>query len=68
MADRKGHDRRYAHCLDKIKAEIGWGDHVQRFGIRQTIKWYFDHEDWMEHVTSGDYEVLHRNVSIKHEG
>lgn len=57
VEDRKGHDRRYAIAPDKIKAEIGWEPETMfKDGIRQTIKWYFEHEDWMKNVTSGDYQ------------
>ena len=63
VADRKGHDRRYAIAPDKIKAEIGWEPETMfKDGIRQTIKWYFDHEDWMEHVTSGDYQKYYAEM------
>ncbi len=57
VTDRKGHDRRYAIAPDKIKKEIGWEPETAfEDGIRKTIRWYFEHEDWMEHVTSGDYQ------------
>ena len=57
VEDRKGHDRRYAIAPDKIRAEIGWEPETMfKEGIRRTIRWYFDHQDWMEHVTSGDYQ------------
>lgn len=56
VEDRKGHDRRYAIAPDKIRKEIGWEPETMfKDGIRRTIEWYFAHEDWMEHVTSGDY-------------
>lgn len=56
VEDRKGHDRRYAIAPDKIKAEIGWEPETMfKEGIKLTIKWYFEHEDWMKNVTSGDY-------------
>ncbi|MBO6214236.1 MAG: dTDP-glucose 4,6-dehydratase, partial [Lachnospiraceae bacterium] len=56
VTDRKGHDRRYAIAPDKIKAEIGWEPET-RFadGIRKTIEWFFENEEWMRNVTSGDY-------------
>ncbi len=57
VEDRKGHDRRYAIAPDKIKSEIGWEPETMfKEGIRKTIKWYFEHEDWMKNVTSGDYQ------------
>ncbi|MCR4960354.1 MAG: dTDP-glucose 4,6-dehydratase [Lachnospiraceae bacterium] len=56
VEDRKGHDRRYAIAPDKIRSEIGWEPETMfKDGIKLTIKWYFEHEDWMKNVTSGDY-------------
>ncbi|MBR1506446.1 MAG: dTDP-glucose 4,6-dehydratase [Eubacterium sp.] len=57
VTDRKGHDRRYAIAPDKIKSEIGWYPETMfKDGIRLTIEWYLNHMDWMENVTSGDYQ------------
>ncbi len=63
IEDRKGHDRRYAIALDKIKAEIGWEPETMfKDGIKKTIAWYFAHEDWMENVTSGDYQNYYQDM------
>ena len=63
VADRKGHDRRYAIAPDKIKAEIGWYPETMfKEGIRKTIAWYFEHEDWMNNVTSGDYQKYYNEM------
>ena len=63
VADRKGHDRRYAIAPDKIRAEIGWEPETMfEEGIRKTIEWYFDHEDWMKNVTSGDYQNYYKEM------
>ena len=63
VEDRKGHDRRYAIAPDKIKSEIGWEpDTMFEEGIRKTIRWYFDHPDWMEHVTSGAYQKYYEEM------
>ena len=63
VEDRKGHDRRYAIAPDKIKAEIGWYPETMfKEGIRKTIAWYFEHEDWMERVTSGDYQKYYNEM------
>ena len=57
VEDRKGHDRRYAIAPDKIREEVGWEPETMfREGIRKTIRWYFEHPEWMEHVTSGAYQ------------
>lgn len=63
VEDRKGHDRRYAIAPDKIRAEIGWEPETMfREGIRRTIQWYFEHEDWMKHVTSGAYQKYYEEM------
>ena len=63
VEDRKGHDRRYAIAPDKIKAEIGWYPETMfKEGIRKTIAWYFEHEDWMNNVTSGDYQKYYNEM------
>ncbi len=57
VTDRKGHDRRYAIAPDKIKAAVGWyPETCFEEGIKKTIRWYFENSDWMDHVTSGDYQ------------
>ncbi|MBR4759700.1 MAG: GDP-mannose 4,6-dehydratase, partial [Lachnospiraceae bacterium] len=63
VEDRKGHDRRYAIAPDKIKAEIGWEPETMfKDGIKKTIRWYFEHEDWMKNVTSGDYQKYYETM------
>lgn len=57
VADRKGHDRRYAIAPDKIKKDLGWYPETMfKDGIRLTVKWYLENPEWMEHVTSGNYQ------------
>ncbi len=63
VEDRKGHDRRYAIAPDKIKEEIGWYPETMfKDGIKLTIKWFFEHEDWMKNVTSGDYQKYYEDM------
>ena len=63
VEDRKGHDRRSAIAPDKIKKEIGWEPETMfKEGIRKTINWYFEHQEWMEHVTSGDYQKYYEKM------
>jgi len=63
VEDRKGHDRRYAIAPDKIKKELGWEPETMfKEGIRKTITWYFDHMDWMEHITNGAYQQYYQNM------
>ena len=63
VEDRKGHDRRYAIAPDKIKEEVGWyPETCFEDGIRLTIQWFFEHEDWMKNVTSGDYQKYYNEM------
>ncbi len=56
VADRPGHDRRYAIDASKLERELGWRP-AETFasGIRQTVAWYLAHGDWVDNVTSGAY-------------
>lgn len=57
VQDRKGHDRRYAIAPDKIRAEVGWYPETNfEEGIRKTIRWYLDNEEWKDHVLNGEYQ------------
>ena len=63
VEDRKGHDRRYAIAPDKIKAEIGWEPETCfKDGIKKTIAWFFEHEEWLKNVTSGDYQKYYEDM------
>lgn len=57
VKDRPGHDRRYAIDAHKISSELNWTP-VETFetGLRRTVKWYLDNEQWMRDVTSGAYQ------------
>ena len=56
VTDRLGHDRRYAIDARKIERELGWKP-VETFdtGIRKTVQWYLDNQDWVSNVQSGSY-------------
>lgn len=57
VTDRLGHDMRYAIDSRKLQAELGWEPSLQfEEGIEKTVRWYLDHQDWMDHITSGAYE------------
>jgi len=56
IKDRPGHDKRYAIDATKINKELGWEPSVTfEEGLEETIDWYFDNQEWLDHVTSGDY-------------
>lgn len=57
VADRPGHDRRYSIDATKIKNSLGWTPrHDFASGLKATVRWYLDHPDWIERVTSGVYQ------------
>ena len=57
VTDRQGHDLRYAIDSSKLKRELGWEPSLQfEEGIEKTVQWYLDHQEWMDRVTSGDYQ------------
>ena len=57
VKDRAGHDMRYAIDATKLKEELNWVPSLQfEEGIRNTIEWYLENEEWMNNITSGDYE------------
>lgn len=56
VADRPGHDLRYAIDSSKLKNELGWEPSLQfEEGIEKTVKWYLDNGEWLDRVTSGEY-------------
>jgi len=56
VTDRLGHDRRYAIDASKIERELGWRpQHTFEDGIRETIGWYLQHEEWLDNCVSGQY-------------
>lgn len=56
VKDRPGHDRRYAIDASRIRGELGWAPKEQfESGLRQTVRWYLEHIDWVENVRSGAY-------------
>lgn len=65
VTDRPGHDRRYAIDARKLERELGWRP-AETFetGIRKTVQWYLDHQDWVENVQSGSYrQWVEKNYS-----
>lgn len=57
VTDRLGHDMRYAIDSRKLQSELGWEPSLQfEEGIEKTVRWYLDNQEWMDNITSGDYE------------
>ena len=63
VTDRAGHDLRYAIDSSKLKNELGWEPSLQfEEGIEKTVKWYLDNKEWMDRVTSGDYQKYYKKT------
>lgn len=61
VKDRPGHDLRYAIDATKINKELGWSPSVTfKEGLEKTINWYFDNQEWLKNVTSGDYQDYYK--------
>lgn len=62
VKDRAGHDMRYAIDANKIKSELGWEPSVQfEEGLSQTLDWYLENQDWLDNVTSGNYQSYYED-------
>lgn len=63
VTDRAGHDMRYAINSTKLQKELGWEPSLQfEEGIEKTVRWYLDNQEWMDNVTSGDYEKYYEEM------
>ena len=63
VTDRAGHDLRYAIDSTKLQKELGWEPSLQfEEGIEKTVRWYLDHQDWMDNITSGEYEKYYEEM------
>jgi dTDP-glucose 4,6-dehydratase len=66
VKDRAGHDLRYAIDATKIKNELGWEPSLQfEEGIEKTIDWYLENTEWLDNVTSGDYQKYYEEQYVK---
>ena len=63
VTDRLGHDARYAIDSTKLQKELGWEPSLQfEEGIEKTVRWYLDNQEWMDNVTSGDYQKYYEEM------
>ncbi len=63
VTDRAGHDLRYAIDSRKLQRELGWEPSLQfEEGIERTVRWYLDHQEWMDNITSGEYEKYYESM------
>lgn len=63
VKDRAGHDLRYAIDSSKLKNELGWGPSLQfEEGIEKTVRWYLQNQDWLDNVTSGEYQNYYEKI------
>jgi dTDP-glucose 4,6-dehydratase len=66
VEDRKGHDKRYGIDPTKIKEELGWYPQTTfEVGIKKTIKWNLDNHQWMNNITTGEYQNYYNNMYDK---
>lgn len=64
--DRLGHDRRYAIDSTKIRENLGWEPkYTFETGIKETIQWYLDNQDWMDQVKEEEYQEYYKKMYLK---
>ena len=63
VTDRLGHDERYAIDSTKLQKKLGWEPSLQfEEGIEKTVRWYLDNQEWMDNITSGEYEKYYQEM------
>lgn len=63
VTDRPGHDARYAIDSSKLQRELGWEPSLQfEEGIEKTVRWYLEHQEWLDNITSGEYEKFYESM------
>jgi dTDP-glucose 4,6-dehydratase len=66
VTDRPGHDLRYAIDATKLNKELGWAPSLQfEEGLEKTVDWYLQNEEWINHVTSGNYQHYYEELYAK---
>jgi dTDP-glucose 4,6-dehydratase len=69
VKDRPGHDRRYAMDFSKLKKELGWEPNVTfEEGIKKTVTWYVEHQDWWQRIKTGEYMEYYERMYGSREG
>jgi dTDP-glucose 4,6-dehydratase len=63
VSDRKGHDLRYAIDASKLENELGWKPSITfEEGLEKTVDWYLNNQEWIEKVTTGDYQSYYKEM------
>ena len=63
VTDRPGHDARYAIDSSKLQRELDWEPSLQfEEGIEKTVRWYLEHQEWLDNITSGEYEKYYESM------
>ena len=66
VTDRLGHDARYAIDSTKLQRELGWEPSLQfEEGIEKTVRWYLENQEWMDNITSGEYERYYEGMYVR---
>ena len=69
VADRPGHDRRYAIDAAKIRGQLGWRPQEDfRSGLERTVRWYLENQPWVQRITSGKYRRQRLGLGGRDEG
>jgi dTDP-glucose 4,6-dehydratase len=62
VKDRSGHDQRYAIDASKLKNELGWSPSIKfEQGLEETVQWYLNNDEWLNNVTSGNYQKYYQS-------
>ena len=66
VKDRAGHDLRYAIDSSKLQKDLGWKPSLQfEEGLEKTVEWYLENTEWLNNITSGDYQKYYDKQYVK---